>query len=98
MVQTGGTMDSRSYRSIDSSHVIQGESNKLVDTRINIESSFNRRKNQIDQLAELIDLLKNESESKKEEREQVILNLEKIRDELGDEEQPDEGEDKEMVS
>lgn len=37
LVQTGGSMDTRSYKSIGSSHVIQGDDNKLIDTSINIQ-------------------------------------------------------------
>ena len=56
MVQTGGSMDSRSYKSIDSSHVIQGESGEP-----------------------------------KEDREKAILNFEKVKDELTEEESPNPG-------
>lgn len=91
MVQTGGSMDSRSYKSIDSSHVIQGDDNKLIDSSIKIESSFNKRKNQIDKLSELIELLKSESKTPKEDHDKAIINLEKIKDEMTDEEKPDAG-------
>ena len=92
MVQTtGGNMDSRSYKSIDSSHVIQGDDNKLNDNRIKIESSFNNRKNQINQLSEFVELLKNESQDSREDRDKAVLNLEKIKDEISEEEKPDAG-------
>ena len=88
MVQTGGSMDSRSYKSIDSSHVIQGDENQLTDSSIKIEKSFNKRQNQIDKLSELIDILKDESGGSKEDREKAILNFEKVKDELSEEESP----------
>lgn len=91
MVQTGGSMDSRSYKSIASSHVIQGDENKLDDSSIRIEKSFNNRQNQINNLSELIEILKKESGEPKEDREKAILNLEKVKDELSEEESPNPG-------
>lgn len=89
-VQTGGNMDSRKYNSIDSSHVIQGDNNRLIDSSIKINGSYNERKNQIDKLSELIDLLKSETKTSTDDRDNAILNLEKVKDEMTDEENPDE--------
>ncbi|PYU22258.1 MAG: hypothetical protein DMG32_18710 [Acidobacteria bacterium] len=45
VVQTGGTMDSRRYKAVDSSHLIQGDQNSLADSSLNIEigRSFNEK-------------------------------------------------------
>jgi hypothetical protein len=98
LVQTGGNMDSRSYKSIDSSHVIQGDDNTLTDSSIKIGSSFNDRKDQINQLSELIQLLKDEPNGSKDDRDKAILNFEKVKDEISEEEKPDAGRIKKWFS
>lgn len=94
VVQTGGTMDSRNYNSQNSSHLIQGDQNSLVDkssnSSINIANSFNKKKEQIDHLSRLAELLRKEDDGE-EERTKAIVNLEKVKDELEESENPEPG-------
>ncbi|HEV7744079.1 MAG TPA: hypothetical protein VGO56_03695 [Pyrinomonadaceae bacterium] len=93
VVQTGGSMDSRNYNATNSSRLIQGESNEYadnsVDASIRIANSFNERKNQIESIARLIEILKADEQLATSHKERAITNLEKVSDELSDEEQPD---------
>ncbi len=94
VVQTGGSMDSRNYTAQNSSKVIQGDQNKLLDsstaTSINIENSFNKKKEQIGKLSHLVELLKKESNDD-DEKHKAIVNLEKVKDELEESEKPEPG-------
>lgn len=92
VVQTGGTMDSRNYRVQNSSDVIQGDRNKLLDSsdrsQINIENSFNKKKEQIEKVTRLVELLKEEDKGE-QERNKAIINLEKVKDELEESDKPE---------
>jgi hypothetical protein len=94
LVQTGGVMDSRSYKSTNSSRLIQGDSNDYtdnsIDASVHIADSFNERKEQIENLAKLIEALRTDNQLEPTDKERVIVNLEKVKDELADEEKPDE--------
>ena len=91
-VQTGGTMDSRKYTAIDSSKLIQGDQSRLIDdsitANIRIGSSFNERKEQIQKLEKLVEVLRADK-AKCEEKDKAIINLEKVKDEIADHDQPD---------
>lgn len=89
VVQTGGIMDSRNYNAQNSSHMIQGDKNRLIDSSsINIENSFNKKKEQIEKIERLSSLLTSENGSE-EERSKAIINLEKVKDELEENENPE---------
>ncbi len=94
MVQTGGNMDSRRYESYNSSRLTQGDNNRLIDQSIDssvrIADSFNDRKVQVDELISLIELLRqHDDQPDTKSRQQAIVNLEKVRDELSEEPKPD---------
>lgn len=91
IVQTGGHLHSQSHNAIGAQSVVQGENNQLTqistDNSVRISESFNERKNQIDGLANLIQLLKSESENHSAQK--AAIELEKVKGELEDEEKPD---------
>jgi hypothetical protein len=89
VVQTGGHMDSRNYNATNSSRLIQGESNEFSDSskNINIGRSFNERRQRIDEITALIDKLHSSSHA---ESQKAILELEKVKEELSEHEQPSE--------
>lgn len=93
ILQTGGAMDSRSYNATNSTKLIQGDQNKLIESStnssINISGSFNERKTQIENIQKVIDRI-HTSEPDSEEKSKTILNLEKVKDELENETKPDE--------
>lgn len=92
LVQTGGIMDSRNYNANNSSHFIQGDSNEYEDnstTSINIGKSFNDRKDRVEKITQLIELLNQDEKLEKDHKEKAIKNLEKVKTELSDEDQPD---------
>jgi len=83
IVQTGGNMDSRSYNSKNSSRLIQGDANTLLDSSrtIDIGRSFNERRQRVDDLSALIDKLRDASNPATEK---AVLELEKAKDELSE--------------
>jgi len=87
LVQTGGTLDSRSYVASKSPQVIQGDSNREIlqeaDQSIYIASSFNERAAQVEGLEKLIQLLSRHAEAGA-----AVANLNKIKDEITDEASP----------
>ena len=93
MIQTGGKFDSKNYKAIGSSHLIQGNENEYIDesisTNITIENSFNKRKEQINILEDLIEKIQNDENINSPEKQKAIVNFEKVKDELTEEEKPD---------
>ncbi len=91
IVQTGGQLESRSYNAPGAQNVVQGEYNQLTqisnDNSVSISNSFNERKNQIDELAKLIELIKTTSDNQAAQK--AVVELEKVKGELEDEESPD---------
>ena len=90
IVQTGGQLDSRSVNSSGSGAVVQANS-AVVQTLtyqgdVVISNSYNDRKNQIEDLSQLIKLIRNESDSGSQEAAQE---LEKVKEELEQEQTPD---------
>jgi len=93
LVQTGGSMDSRSYSSINSLRSIQGDHSTFIEDstsiQIKIGKSFNQRQEQITSLEKLIQLLSKETMLSETNRNEATRELSKVTDELKDEEQPD---------
>ena len=88
-VQTGGTVQPHNYLANNSPNAIQGHNNiQDVDNSIHIADSFNERKNQIDNLSKLIELIQSQ-ENKEDSSEEIVKNLEKVKEELEDEKKPD---------
>ena len=87
-LQTGGKMDSRNYEAVNSSNIAQGDGNKLIDSSIYIGESFNDKKEQIEKLSQLINSLKT-NEDLSDEKDKALNKLEKVKDELTDENNPD---------
>ena len=91
IVQTGGQLDAKSYQTNGSSNLIQGDNSNITsitnDSSIYIANSFNKRKQQVEGLNELIDALKNEENDKSSI--DASIELEKIKSELTDEDEPD---------
>lgn len=88
VVHTGGSMDSRNYTATNSKHIIQGDSNRLTDSSVNIGGSFNERQERVaaldDVIAKLKDLETEDAVVSKAARE-----LGKVRDELTEDSDPD---------
>jgi len=91
IVQTGGTMDSRNYKAIGSSRMIQGESNTYTDTSVNINigQSFNERQARITALDDVVGKLAKD-DNQAEPVVKAQKELAKVRDELADEAEPDQ--------
>lgn len=89
IVQTGGNIDSRRYDASNSSRLIQGDANTLLDSSrtIDIGRSFNERRQRVDDLGTLIDKLRGVSDSATAK---AALELEKAKDELSDHDSPNE--------
>jgi hypothetical protein len=89
IVQTGGSMESRSYTALNSTRLIQGESNRYTDSSvtINIGSSFNDRQERIAQLGDLIKRLE-ALEGENEAATRATNDLSKARDELTESVEP----------
>jgi hypothetical protein len=89
LVQTGGTMDSRSYKANNSSRFVQGDDNKFIDSSqnsaITIGNSFNERKERIEKVVRLIDALNSETNVDTSRKAEAIKNLGKVQVELADE-------------
>jgi len=87
-VQTGGVNQPQSYLANNSPNSIQGQNIQEIDNSIRIADSFNERKIQVDNLEKLIGLIQ-ESESQNEKSKTIIKNLENVKDEITEEQQPD---------
>ena len=91
IVQTGGALDSRTFSSNSAGTLIQGNQDNLTtisnDNSIKIADSFNQRKNQIEDISRLIELLK--SEGTDDSSQKAAIELEKVKGELEDEDSPD---------
>lgn len=95
VVQTGGTMetrshmDSRSYNAANSQNVLQGDNSMLTDNSIRIGKSFNERQERIQAVEDLIEKLRPVG-AENEAIARVERELEKVRDELREFEEPNE--------
>lgn len=83
-----GDMNSKSYTAIGSSRVVQGDNNE-VDQSIHIAESFNEKKQQLENLDQLIAALTAAHSTPTEDSKKAIINLEKVKDELKTEDKPD---------
>lgn len=92
VVQTGGSMDSRTYSAVNSSRLLQGDRNTMTDASSNVDirigQSFNERADQINGLEKLIAILTMESSLRHEQREVTTRELNKVADELRAEQEP----------
>lgn len=92
-LQTGGSMAPSNYSAIGSNNVAQGKnieaSHNTVDQSVHIASSFNEKKQQLDNLDALIAHLQAAQPTPIEDTKKAILNLEKVKDELATEAKPD---------
>jgi hypothetical protein len=90
IVQTGGQLDSRSFSSNGAETLIQGDNVNLKsinnDSSVTISNSFNQRKNQLEELTALIELIRVENDPSYN---QAAIELEKVKSEIEDEESPD---------
>ena len=89
VVQTGGSMDSRSFSAVNSSKTLQGDHNTLADYSVNIGQSFREKQQRIAAIDDVIKQLKavptpNEAAGKAE------ISLIKVRDELSEEQEPND--------
>lgn len=93
LVQTGGTLHSRSYQAIGSPQAAVGEQSAVIgasiDSSIRIEDSFQQRGVQIDAVTRLVKLLYEDTEIEGPAKEEAVANLHKIEGELTEEGQPD---------
>lgn len=91
-VQTGGISNSRSIIAGHSPQIVQGDTSGAVsqshDESVYIANSFNQRQEQISKLTELIEALK-AAPQEGSQAEKAVINLEKVKDELTEEPQPD---------
>ncbi|EHD0131858.1 MULTISPECIES: hypothetical protein [Vibrio] len=90
-ISNGNTdMDQRKYIANNSANVMQGDnhSNSLEHISVNIGSTFSETKEKLEGLEELISLIKAEPFA---ESEKAVRQLENVKDELVDEEEPDLG-------
>jgi hypothetical protein len=85
----GGTMtaDSKSYTAINSERIVQGEANE-VDQSVHIAESFNEKKQQVDNLEQLIAALTTAHPTPTDASKKAIINLEKVKDEISNEAKP----------
>jgi len=94
LVQAGGKFDQSCYSAQGASNIISGNygaiNNESCITSIAIGDSFRSKKEQIDLINNFIEILLR-YDKKFENVESVIKNVEKVRDELQDEPQPDPG-------
>jgi len=90
ILQTGGVVESRNYIANNSSRVIQGDNSRIIEkSTIKIGSTFSEKKAQIDKILAVIQLLKKDNDVT-DQKVQAVTNLEKVKDELENESQPDE--------
>ena len=84
-------MDSRNYKAVGSSRMIQGESNTYTDSSVNINigQSFNERQARISALDDVLGKLGKE-ENQAEPVVKAQKELVKVRDEMADEAEPDQ--------
>ncbi len=88
-ISNGNTdMDQRKYIASNSANVMQGDnhSNSLEHVSVNIGSTFSETRDKVEGLEELISLIKGQPF---EQSDKAIRQLENVKDELVDEEEPD---------
>jgi len=83
VVHTGGSMDSRSYKAVNSPRLIQGDNNEYTESSINIDigRSFNEKQERVAQLDDVIKRLE-DLEGSDEAAAKATRELTKVKDEL----------------
>ncbi len=94
-IQTGGHHTPKNLLASNSNNVQQGhdllnENNTeiLDNSSVVISNSFNTRKEQINRIEELMKFIKQEDKLKEDDKQTVITNLDKIKEEIYEEESP----------
>lgn len=94
-IQTGGVNTPKHLIANNSQNVLLGEdvlyensSDNSDHSQITISNSFNKRKEQVAKLDELINLIKQEKEINEDEKQSLITNFDKIKEEITDEDNP----------
>jgi hypothetical protein len=94
-LQSGGGMSNSNYTAIDSQNVAQGKNNEAsgntIDQSVHIGQSFNEKREQIEALDCLIAALRSTEHTDSTETKRAVVNLEKVKDEVANEEKPDDG-------
>jgi len=93
IVQTGNMP--KLLQAHNSNHIAQADnafiednSNNADYSTLTISNSFNKKKEQVDKIAELIKLLRQDENINEDDRQTVITNFDKIREEIQEEENP----------
>lgn len=94
-IQTGGSNNPKSLVTNNSPNSLLGDNNHYENNTdnsdhsvITITNSFNKKKDQIERLDEIIRLLSEEKNIEASQRQTLVTNFDKIKEELADEEQP----------
>ncbi|MGD9949791.1 MAG: hypothetical protein AB7U29_15115 [Desulfobulbus sp.] len=88
VVQTGGAYNAPSYSALNSPQALIGVENR-AENSINIAVTYKERKEQIDHVAEVLDMLSKEPQTT--ERDEAIRNFENVKEELEHVDQPEPG-------
>jgi len=94
-IQTGGNYNPKSLAAINSPNSLLGDNNLYENNSdnsdhsvITITNSFNKKKEQINKLDEIIRLISEHKDLESSQKQTLITNFDKIKEELSDEEQP----------
>ena len=88
VVQTGGALNSPTYSAINSPRALLGEGS-TGDQSVRIALSFNDRRQQLDGIERVLELLRREPDSS--ERDDAIRSLENVKEEVAEQSAPDSG-------
>lgn len=94
IIQSGGVNHHRSLTATNSSNVLQGDQSGIdafssTDNSIKISNSFNKRKEQVNKIDEIVNLLKQEKQADKELIQELIRNFSNVKEEIAQEDSPD---------
>ena len=94
-IQTGGVNAPKHLTASNSNQIYlaeevlsEGNSTNADYSRVNIENSFNKKKEQIEKISELIKLIRAEQNIDESNRQSLVTSFDKIREEVEEEEQP----------
>ncbi len=94
-IQTGGTHVPKSLTAMNSPNALVGDNNVYENNSdnsdhscINISNSFNKKREQVNKIDELIKLIQQEANIDEIKRQTLLTNFDKIKEEITDEEQP----------
>lgn len=91
ILNSGGDFTNMSNKLIGSRNVNIGDKNLIEDSSVIIGNSFNQIKEQVKGLGLLIEAMKKDDSADEDTKAKSIINLEKVKSELEDEEKPDKG-------